>query len=418
MRLRTLAAKNVRHRAQSYAAFFLSSAFAVWLFYLYASLLQHPHFQDRPLPPSFSAGMRAVATVVGGFSVLFIVHAHAAFLKARKKELALMALLGMRPAQIARTIHLENAIVGLAATTLGVLVGTACLKLFFLAFSRVIGLREPVPFHFSLSATGLTYLVFAGVFALISLYTQVTLRRTSLADLLRAGNGRTALPRLSRWQGVAGLLALGGAYMLLLTTASPWESAARILWILGLLLVGTYLFFTQSSILVLRWLQANRSLYYRETNLITISQLSARLYGNARMLFMISMLTAGILLPLGLFALQLSHAEASVLHGDPVHLMVVGEPNGVTPARVTTILREHGLLVAGEAHIPTLTARTQDAKNDAWGTPMQNVLVMPAEGFNRWLVDVLRKAPFTLEPGRAVLVERWGGTNGTWTTIH
>lgn len=30
--LLTIAAKNVRHQAQAYSAYFLSSAFAVWLF--------------------------------------------------------------------------------------------------------------------------------------------------------------------------------------------------------------------------------------------------------------------------------------------------------------------------------------------------------------------------------------------------
>lgn len=50
MTLLHLAWRNVRHQARNYAAFFLSSAFAAWMFFLYGSLLLHPHLKLGDLP--------------------------------------------------------------------------------------------------------------------------------------------------------------------------------------------------------------------------------------------------------------------------------------------------------------------------------------------------------------------------------
>jgi hypothetical protein len=50
----SLAVKNLRHNSRSYAAFFLSSTFAVWMFYLFGSLVDHPDLMKlRRTAPSF-----------------------------------------------------------------------------------------------------------------------------------------------------------------------------------------------------------------------------------------------------------------------------------------------------------------------------------------------------------------------------
>lgn len=87
MNLLTIAWKSIRHQSRSYAAYFLSSGFAVWLFYLYASLIFHPLFQGEAVAPSIRQIMLFLVGLVALFSVLFILYSHSAFLKARQRDL-------------------------------------------------------------------------------------------------------------------------------------------------------------------------------------------------------------------------------------------------------------------------------------------------------------------------------------------
>ena len=50
----------------------------------------------------------------------------------------------------------------------------------------------------------------------------------------------------------------------------------------GVVSLGTYLLFTQLSVAVLGWLSRRRGLYYRRTNLITLSDLIFQMKDNAR----------------------------------------------------------------------------------------------------------------------------------------
>ncbi|WP_051217633.1 ATP-binding cassette domain-containing protein [Paenibacillus assamensis] len=59
--------------------------------------------------------------------------------------------------------------------------------------------------------------------------------------------------------------------------------------------VGTYFLFTQLSIYMLQLAQGNARFYYNRTNMIMIAQLAYKLKDNARMLFIVSILSAVML---------------------------------------------------------------------------------------------------------------------------
>ncbi|MGV3463877.1 MAG: ABC transporter permease, partial [Heyndrickxia sp.] len=59
----------------------------------------------------------------------------------------------------------------------------------------------------------------------------------------------------------------------------------------GMTIVGTYFFYTQLSVFVIKMLQKNRFLFWKKTNIITISSLAYRLKDNARMFFMVTIVS-------------------------------------------------------------------------------------------------------------------------------
>lgn len=423
MSLFKIAWKSIGHQARSYAAYFLSSSFAIWLFYLYASLLFHPLFQGETVAESIRQIMLFLEALVGLFSVLFILYAHSAFLKARQRDLGLMTLLGLTPAQVARVVHWENGIIGLGAMACGIGLGMVSGKLFFLAVVRALQFPGAIPYHFSAGALLLTLSVFGAVFALVSLYGQMVLWRQPVAELIRGSLRPKTPPRVSPWLAAGAALSLTAAYGLALTARGPADMDERFLPYLGLVLAGTYLLFTQGSVALLRALKRRTRLYYRSTNLLVIAQLVYKVRDNARILFMVSLLNTGVLIAGGLFYTSYRETEARVTKEIPVHLMLADGPaasaavtarmpgapqKAVAPDRVEEVLRQEGVKVVDSAHARVLQGFLQTGDQPAY-TP---VGLLSLSEFNGWQ-QMLRQAHLSLEEGSiALLGARLSGTGG------
>lgn len=401
----TLAVKNVRHQLRSYAAFFLSSTVSVWMFFLYASLLTNPRFTSAELPPMVLEQVGIVNVLVGFFSVMFILYAFTAFLRARQRELALLTLLGMRPGEVSRLIYMEITMIGAGAIGLGVALGVVCMKLFYMGIGRVLALRNPIPAHFSLASVGLTVLVFGGVFLVIAFLGHLRIRRLSPAALIRGAAAPLEPPRFSWWLVALGIGSLGTSYYLTLTAVSAGAVADRIYWILGSALVGTYLFFTQISLFVLRWLQQRRSFYYRPTGLLAVSQLTYKVTENARVLFTVSILSSMVLLFVGAFYSSFATLEQQSLREQPYHLMIAstGE-RAVETALVERLLAQSGIEAAENVTLPGLRAELeyQFGPDRAVRTP--GAAVVALSDFNRWRERLMGQPPLSVPEGEAAVV--------------
>ncbi|UFJ39230.1 hypothetical protein LOK74_14245 [Brevibacillus humidisoli] len=84
------------------------------------------------------------------------------------------------------------------------------------------------------------------------------------------------------------LLTVG--YYLAVTTTND-TIIERLLPVTGMVIVGTYFLFTQLSVFAIRILQRNRALYWKQTNLITLSTLAYRLKDNAHMFFLVTIVS-------------------------------------------------------------------------------------------------------------------------------
>ena len=93
----SMALNNIRKKSESYFSYFLSTTFAVSIFYIFCSIYYNPAFMK------FHTGtmkieliFKASAFVVLAFSGVFVYYANSLFIKSRKKEIAIFSLLGMK----------------------------------------------------------------------------------------------------------------------------------------------------------------------------------------------------------------------------------------------------------------------------------------------------------------------------------
>lgn len=163
-----------------------------------------------------------------------------------------------------------------------------------MALAVLLGLKDPIPVAIPLRSVCMTAGSFFMLFTLISLGTALQAGRTKIVVLLNAAGGPKEKPVYSSWLAVLSVVCIAAAYiMALMLNVKNFNMLA--LYILFTILPGTYLLFTQFSGLLLRFIQSCTAIYYNRTNLIVFAQLDQKLKENARMLFIVSILSSVIL---------------------------------------------------------------------------------------------------------------------------
>lgn len=328
MTFRQFAFNNVKRNTRQYLSYFFSCMFSVAVFYIYAVLMFHPEIQNHSFRDVVQNGITAVEVIIFGFSFLFVLYSTGAFIKSRKKEYGILMTLGISKRQLNRMLILENTLIGLISIIAGMLVGTLFANLFIMGFSNLLGMDSSLGFQISWKAPVLTFVCYMIMFEFNSLFVVWTLRLNSIVHLFHSARGPLKTPRFS-W-----ILALLGFGLVVAAYYLAWTSdlttiGLRMLPILALVIPGTYLLFTQFSILFIHLLKKNKSVYFKETNLLTISDLGYKLKDHARLLFFVTILSAVAFTASGVIygIFKSAENEAAALIPQDVSLVSKGEEN-------------------------------------------------------------------------------------------
>lgn len=293
MNFRQFAFKNVFRNKRLYAGYFFSCAFSVMIFFVYSMLAFHPEL-DFSGKGGYGQGaqtsMDVSQYIIYFFTFFFILYSMSVFLKSRKKEFGICIMQGMSDLQLRRLVFLENVIIGLASTVSGIAIGLLLSKGMLMLGSTVLTLEQPLSFYLPTKAALFTFVAFALLFIFISLFTAVILRSSSLIDLLKGTAKPKPEPKASTF------LALLAAFLILAgyVTAFVVRGAMVIIALLPVALIvsiGTYFLFTQLSVYMINKLKKNQKLYRSKTNLITLSDLAYRMKDNARMFFLVAIIS-------------------------------------------------------------------------------------------------------------------------------
>jgi len=276
---------NVRRNARAYFAYFLSSAFMVMIFFTYAIFIFHPGITQSEIGRMTRIGMEVAEYIIFVFSILFVLFSIGSFLKARSKEFGVLSLLGATSGSINRLIFLENLIIGAGAIAAGLAGGLLLSKLFLLLSTKVTGI-ERLPFYWPWKAMGFTTVAFLLLFVVLSIFTLVFVRKNRVVELLGGSSKPKTEPRVSWVLALLGVALLASAVMLLkggnsLDFMKMMLAAATGIW-------GTYFFYTQVTVALIRLLKRSRRLLWRGTRLLWISEMAYKIKDNARMLFMVT----------------------------------------------------------------------------------------------------------------------------------
>ncbi|QQZ09920.1 FtsX-like permease family protein [Heyndrickxia vini] len=306
MNLRQFAINNVLRNKRTYLAHFLSSAFSVMIFFIYALLLFHPELQGELKSTSdmISAlgtmGMKVAQIIIFIFSFFFLLYSVSAFLKLRKKEFGILMILGMSRKQFYRLLFVENMIIGCAAIIGGVVVGTFLSKFLLIISANILGIDKGLSFYFPIKAALLTAGAFLLLFLLISLFTSRLVRTGTVLELVKAEEKPKPEPKASPWLSLLAIVLLAAGYgMVLCFAILQIISLGLLLSGVGLTILGTYFLFTQFSVYSIRSLKKNSRFFFKKTNMVTISEFMYRMKDNAVMFFLVSVISASAFTGIG-----------------------------------------------------------------------------------------------------------------------
>ncbi|MDR4433116.1 ABC transporter permease [Bacillus tequilensis] len=300
MNLRTIARKNILGNLQRYVAYFLSCVFAVSVFFVFTSFIFHPDVnEDNVYGGSLvKTCLSAALIVIIVFCIFFISYSNSAFLQARKKEFGLLTLFGTSKQQLRKMIYYEQSLISLAAIAAGIGAGLLFSKLFFMVMTWMLSVKVPISFVIVPKSFVLTAAGFLILFQTLLILSLGRIRKLEIIELIKSAQKPKSLPAYSKWLAVLSVLCLGGGYYLA-ASANAIDMVFRVFPILILVLIGTYFFFTQSSVAFFRMLYRKKHSFYKGTNIIVRSNMIFRLKDHARMLFLTSIITAVILTATG-----------------------------------------------------------------------------------------------------------------------
>lgn len=332
---------NVRRNGRAYIAYLLSSAFMVMIFFSYTLFIFHPQIKDTPMSEMASTSMGIATYIVYVFAFFFVLYSISVFLKSRNREFGILTILGAGAGQINWLIFLENMIIGAISIVTGITSGLLLSKLFLLISTKVMDIDD-LPFYWPAKALTLTIVSFAALFIVISLFTLLFINKTRVLELLKGSSKPKKEPKASFLLSLFGivLLAVGYAALHVGTLGLMNLVTAAITGI-----AGTYFFYSQLSVWVLRSLQRSRRLTWRGTNLLWISEMSYKLKDNTRILFLVTVMTSLACMSVG-FVLALQSYSASSYRDKPfaITYSLHGSNNPEAELKeIDTQLRDAGL---------------------------------------------------------------------------
>ncbi|MDF2682306.1 MAG: transporter permease [Brevibacillus sp.] len=401
MTFRQFACNNVLRNKRTYAAFFLSSVISVMIFFVYAMFIFHPGIADEEIHGSVATGMMVAEYIIFLFAFFFLFYCVGAFLKKREKEFGILFMHGMTAKQRNLLIFMENMLIGIVSIIFGIGLGLVLGKLFF-QFAGFLLDVQALAFYFPWQAISLTFVAFLILFVAISFFTVLLLRSRSLLDLLQGSQRPKREPKASVFLSLlaAGLLII--AYTLALT-ADGISVVVLLLPVTVLTIAGTYLLFTQMSVFLIGFLKRNRSFYWKRTNLITLSDLDYRMKDNARMFFLVCIVSTIAFCAIGTLAALAGSIQETVVKTNPFAFEYQTKKGNLEEQKHLSLI-ENGLQQAGfsfEKHQVMMRILPQKVNEEKVG-------VVKLTDYNQFAIAANTRE-LKLNDNEAFLVVRWFG---------
>lgn len=197
-------------------------------------------------------------------------------------------------------------------------------------------------------------------------------------------------------------MALIGRGYYLASTATVNTFGIRMFPILALVVAGTYFFFRNASVIILRLLERTSSFFYKRTNMLAVSMLYDKIKENATVLFNVTIVSAVILTAAGASYVAIQVLNGQMYDSFPQTIGIndkgLSVKSVINPKQVEKRLAKDGFTIKQKIKVTGLPAKVHQ-KNGV----ITRVLMLPSHTYNRIAKKVGRETA-TVKTGQAVYV--------------
>ncbi|GLV63551.1 ABC transporter permease [Bacillus mycoides] len=290
MNIRELAFRNVTRNRRTYSAYFLSSAFAIMAFFVYSFFAFHPALSAGQLGRYVFVSMSFAQSIIYLFTFFFILYSMGMFLKTRKRELGILMMLGMTKYQLKRIIFFENIMIGIGAIIFGILSGMLFSGVLIFVAPMILKLDISLSYYIPMKAIVVTSIMFFILFIIISLFSAGMVRKNKIMKLFRGSAEAKPEPKASIISSILAVVLLSVGYVGALMSHGAMVFIMMIP-VTTVVTIGTYLLYKQLSVFIIRLCKKSKRFYWTQTNIITLSDLAYRMRDNARMFFIVTIIS-------------------------------------------------------------------------------------------------------------------------------
>jgi len=291
-----LAVNNLKRNKKRYIPYFIAATIMISVYFMVVTIMYSPGLSNIPSGKSTLIVMFKIGHfIMTIFVIIFMLYINSFLIKQRKKEFGLYGILGLEKLHVARVLLCENLLINGAAFLLGVI--TACVfgQLTFLLLVKSLRVTGNIYYSIPMESFSITFLLFFGIFVIISIMNIWQVRVANPIDLLKSDHQGEKKVRFIIPTTCLGLVALGWAYYSALTVNNPISALTKFMIAVVLVIFATYALFTSGSIFLLRALKRNKKFYYKTNNFISIAGMIHRMKQNASGLASICILSTMVL---------------------------------------------------------------------------------------------------------------------------
>lgn len=306
--LSKLAFKNASKSIKDYAVYFFTLVLAVCIFYMFNSIYAQKDIMvvTETTAESMKA-LRQILSYISAFVAVvlgfLIVYANNFFIRRRKKELGVYMTLGMSKRNISTILMLETSFMACIALVTGLLLGIFGSQMMSVFTAKIFEADlSAYRFVFAPDAAVKSVIYFGVIFLVVMLLNTITIGKYKLIDLLYGGRKNETI-RIKNMKTAtkvfaASILCLAAAYALILNNGIVHVNLYFALSIIfGT--VGTLLFFWSLSGILVKIMQRNKRLYFKQLNMFVVRQFSSKINTN---FVSLSVVCIVLLLVIGIFS--------------------------------------------------------------------------------------------------------------------
>ena len=271
-----------------YIPYIFSTAVMGMVLYLLISLSRDSHTTDLIGGEVFSVIARIGAIIFFILSTIFSIYISFFITRGRHKEYAVLNVLGLEKKHLTKIIFIENLILSVSSSVIGIIGGIVFYKLIELAVIKFFGGIINYEMSFEPMAVAIVFLSYLLVYSAISVIQVALLYLSRPVEYMKSASKGERKGKLYVLFSLLGILILAVAYKIeysippdLRITNFIGRSTRQFIFSSILIVVATFLLFVFGSVTVLSVIKKSKRLFYRKYNFISLSTLVFRMRRSA-----------------------------------------------------------------------------------------------------------------------------------------